>query len=194
MTPTLRTHGAKWLALLLGFGQFLITVAVIGTTVWLVVTFPVWFSGAPRLPLPVEVSVIPDSDFLTLEPGTSPFREYEMGRLEGELEVKFEGAWTQWIYIFFALQEFLLIMFILVFLQRIVASTATGEAFSRANAKRLRWVGGLLILESLFGPGAATLISKLTLHGVDTIGGTLSVNWFRDFAQGGLKQDQSLTI
>jgi hypothetical protein len=74
-------------------------------------------------------------------------------------------------------------------------------------------VGGLLILESLFGPGASILISKLTLHGVDTVGGTLTVNWFRDFAQGGfvsgwivlilsevfrqgaeMKQDQSLTI
>lgn len=213
MNRSKRTHGARWLAKLLGLGQILITITVAATAIWLLVTFPVWFPDAPRLALPVEVAVFPDGDFLSLKTETSPFQEYELKGLAGELEVKFSGAWTQWVFVFFGLLEFLLVLLILVFLRKIVSSIATGEAFSTTNAKRLRWVGGLLILEALFAPGASTLVSGMAIKGVETAGGELTVNWFRDFGQGGfftgwiililsevfrqgaeMKQDQSLTI
>jgi|GEM_PF-2662079 len=213
MTGTTRTHGARWLARLLSLGLILVAILAAASAAWLLVTLPVWFSGAPRLPLPIEVAISPDHEALTLEPGTSPFREYEIDRFRGDLKVKFEGAWTQWLFVFFALQEFILILLILMFLRKIVASIATGEAFSATNARRLRWVGGLIILEALFGPGASTLISWLAIKGLQTAGGELTVNWFRDFSQAGfvagwiililsevfrqgaeMKRDQSLTI
>lgn len=213
MSRTNRTHGARWLARLLGLGQLLIAITTAATAGWLLVTFPVWFSDPPRLELPVDMEIAPDTDLFPLEPGTSGVREMELNRLVGELDLKFENAWAQWVFIFLMLQEFLLILLILMFLQKIVASIATGEAFSRANAGRLRWVGGLLILEALFGPGASTLVSQMALRGIEAGGATLTVNWFREFGQGEfvsgwivlilsevfrqgteMKQDQSLTI
>lgn len=213
MTPTTRTHGARWLAKLLSLGQILVAILVAASAGWLLVTFPVWFADAPRLPLPIEVAVSPDHEILKLEQGTSPFREFEFDRFSGDLKVKFENAWTQWLFVFFALQEFVLVLLILMFLQKIVASIATGQAFSSTNAKRLRWVGGLMILEALFGPGASAMISGLAIKSLQTAGGEMTVNWFRDFAQGGfftgwvviilsevfrqgaeMKQDHSLTI
>jgi hypothetical protein len=213
MTRTTHTHGARWLAKLISLGQLVIAVLVAASAGWLLVTFPVWFADAPRIPLPVEVGISPDHEILTLEEGTSPFREFTFDRISGDLKVKFEGAWTQWLFVFFALQEFVLVLLILMFLQKIVASIATGEAFSAVNAKRLRWVGVLMIIEAIFGPGASAMISGLVIKNLQTVGGEVTVNWFRDFAQGGfftgwiililsevfrqgaeMKQDQSLTI
>ena len=54
MTRTNRTHGARWLARLLGLGQILIAIVIAAASAgWLLVTFPVWFRRCrPGLPLP----------------------------------------------------------------------------------------------------------------------------------------------
>ena len=184
MTRTNRTHGAKWLARILGLGQLLIAIVIAVTAGWLLVSFPVWFPDPPRLDLPMDMEISPDTGLLPLEPGSSGVRDLKMNRLVGELELKFESPWAQWIFIFLVLQEFVLILLVLMFMQKIVASIATGEAFSQANAGRLRWVGGLLILAALFGPGASTLVSQMALRGMEIGGASLTVNWFREFGQG----------
>lgn len=213
MKSTGSTHGARWLANLIGLGQIIIGAAAMGTVLWMLISFPVWWGDAPRIPLPVEVTIFAESDFLALESADSPFRTWELGRMSGELEVTFDSPWTQWAFVFLVLLEFVMVFLILHFLRKIVASISAGEAFSAANAGRLRWVGGLLILEAIFGLGAAIIVSKVALHGVDFTGGELTVSWFRDFSEGGffsgwiililsevfrqaaeMKREQSLTI
>jgi hypothetical protein len=213
MKKTNRTHGARWLAKLIGLGQIVIGAAVVGAALWMLITFPVWWGDAPRIPLPVDVGILAESDFLALESTDTPFRTWELGLMRGELEVTFASPWAQWAIVFLGLQEFVLVFLILHFLRKIVGSISAGEAFSAVNAGRLRWVGGLLILEAIFGPGAAVIVSKVALHGLDFTGGELTVNWFRDFGEGGfvsgwiilvlsevfrqgaeMKREQSLTI
>ena len=181
-----RAHGARWLARLLTIGKVIIGIAAAASLLWVIVTLPVWFESAPRLPLPVEVAISPDPDLITTGSDISPFQTSELIRVQGELEVEFRNAWAQWLYVFFAMQEFIIVFLILHFMSRIVGSIGRGEAFSAENAIRLRWVGGLMILESRFGPGASTLIAGAALRGVEFAGGTLSVDFFKEFGAGGL--------
>jgi len=208
-----RTHGARWLAMLIGLGQIVIGAAAAGAVLWMLISFPVWWGDAPRVPLPIEVGIRAESDFLALESTDTTFRTWELGRMNAKLEVTFASPWAQWAYLYLALLEFVLVFLILHFLRKIVGSISAGEAFSALNAGRLRWVGGLLILEAIFGPGAAVIVSKVALQSLDFIGGELTINWFRDFSEGGffsgwiililsevfrqgaeMKREQSLTI
>lgn len=213
MTRQNRTHGAGWLVRLLALGQIFMGFVLAATALWLLATLPVWWSDPPRLPLNIEVAINPETDFITLDLESSPFREYELGRITGELKVKLAGAWAQWIYLVFALLEIVLIFLILHFLRKIVRSVSTGEIFSGVNAKRLRWVGSLLIIESLFYGGASALITGMNIHDLNVTGSELTVHWFLEISHGGfisgwillilsevfrqgaeMKQDQSLTI
>lgn len=47
-------------------------------------------------------------------------REFTFERFSGDLKTRFEGAWTRWLFVYFALQEFVLVLLILMFLQKIV--------------------------------------------------------------------------
>lgn len=206
-------HGARRLTRLLGLGQIVVGAASLGALLWMAISFPVWWADAPRLPLPVEVAVQPAQDLLAANSTGNPFRSWDTARVAGEFEVEFVNPWAQWLYLLFALQEFVLAFLILHFLRRIVGSISRGEALSTANATRLRWIGFLMIIERAFAPGASVLVSKAALQGLDFTGGNLSVMWFRDFGWGGfmaawvvvvlsevfrqgaeLKREQSLTI
>jgi hypothetical protein len=212
MRNTNRTHGARWLAKLLGLGMILVGVAAVMTALMLLITLPIWWGDGPSLPIPVQVDISPDSGLLPLD-SDSLFTGSRMNRLRGDLMVHFSNPWAQTLFLWFALLQFVLLFLIIFFLGDIVGSISSGEAFSAANAKRLRWVGMLFIIEAIFGPGASALIAKVALHGIEFTGGELSVDWFMDFASGGfftggvililsevfrqgadMKREQSLTI
>ena len=181
-----RAHGARWLSGILGLGQILVGLAAVGALLWVLISFPVWWSDAPRIPLPVHVGLPSEPGLFDLDTAGGPFRSWDLDRVGGELEVEFANPWAQWLYFFFAVQEFVIVYIILLFLRRILGTVPLGEAFSADNAKRLRWVGALLILEALFGPGASTLIAGAALHGVESTGGSVDVNFFQEFGTGGL--------
>jgi hypothetical protein len=162
--------------------------------------------------VPVEVELSPDSGLLPFD-SDSPFTGSQMDRLTGDLDAQFANPWAHTAFLFFALQEFVIALFIVFFLGHIVGSISAGEAFSAANAKRLRWVGGLMILERLAAPGYSAIVSKIAMSGLDVPGATLRVSWFEDFGHGGIiagwivlilsevfrqgaemKREQSLTI
>ena len=181
-----RAHGARWLAGLLGLGQIRVGIAAVGALLWMLISFPVWWSDAPRLHLPVHIGIEPDPGGFALDASDGPFRTWDLDRIAGEMEVEFANPWAQWLFFFFAVQEFVIVFLVLHFLRKILGSVPAGEAFSTTNAKRLRWVGALLIIEALFGPGASTLIAGAALRGVEFAGGTLSVDFFKEFGAGGL--------
>lgn len=208
-----RTHGAGWLTKLIGLLQTLVLIALAACVLWLIISFPLWWGDAPRLALPLAVGITPAADLVTYADTADSLQHRELSRVRGDLTVKFANPWTQWIYIFCAVLEILLVFMITGILRRIVGSIAKGQAFSGMNARRLRWLGLLFITESVYGTGVSALLTSRVIKGMELNGGQLHVDWTSEvgqasfitgwiilvlsevFRQGAeLQTDQSLTV
>jgi hypothetical protein len=129
----------------------------------------------------VAVAIDPTTtDLLPAERVSDVLREVNVERIRGDLAVKLENPWSQWLYIFFGLQQIVIVLLVVTLLRKVVASVAHGEALSRANAKRLRWVGLLFLLEAVYAPGISSLLTGRLLDAVVVPGAKLLVDWGTD--------------
>jgi hypothetical protein len=175
------THGAGWLNGLLAVFQIGIGIIVVGVALWLVISLPLWWADAPRPMLPMAVAIDPTAtDLLPAESVTGVLREVSVERIRGDLAVQFASPWAQWLYIFFGLQQVVIVYLVVSLLRKVVASAARGVALSRENAKRLRWVGLLFLLEAVYAPGVSSLLTGRLLDDVAVPDAKLLVDWGSD--------------
>ncbi len=184
--PAGRTLGAQWLNILLAISQFVLLCILVFGVLWLVITVPVWFPGAPRIPLPLSVAVDPGSSLLEVAPDALPLDSVHIEDWRGDLEVRFTNPWHQWLYIFFGLQIVALVMFSLRYTRHFVAAVAEGRMLTLDNARRLRNAGILVIVASIYAPGAASLLSHWVITGVEAEGARLLVDWSGELRSGDL--------
>jgi hypothetical protein len=165
-------------------------VAVAGT-LWLVVSFPLWWSDAPRLGLPVPLAVAEDHEPIPL---TTDLGIIETTEWRGDLEVQFDDAWTQWVYTLVLLVQIFLAAMILDRLRRVVSAFARAEGLGRIPARDLRWAGGLMVLESVLTPAISALVSSLVLGHIASGEVPLGVDWSSGFSQHGFLAGWVLVI
>lgn len=213
MTRNDRTRGAGWLSRLLAALQGLVLLVAAAVALWLIISFPLWWYDAPRIPLPVPVAVAGHEELITLSDEAAGIGRIEFGRWRGELEIRFANAWAQWFYIVVGLGQILLVALILNRLRLATGAFARGEGLSRNTASHLRWAGALMIVEAIIAPGIAMSVSALVVNQLGVTGSSLMVDWLSEFGQHGLiggwvililseavrqgaelRDDQSLTI
>lgn len=183
MTRNQRTHGAGWLSRLLAVFQGLVLLIAAAAALWLVISFPLWWYDAPRIPLPVSVAVAGHEQLITLPPEAAGIGEIDTGRWRGDLEIRFANAWAQWFYVAVGLGQILLVALIFHYLRVATGSFARGEGLSRSTARSLRWAGGLMILEAIIAPGIAAIVSTLVVNQLSVAKGTLTMDWMSEFGQ-----------
>lgn len=172
-----KTQGANWLNALLGVSQFILLAILVFGGLWLLITLPVWRPDAPRIPLDMTLVVDPNSSLIEIAPAALPLDTARIVDWRGDLRLKFTNPWHQWLYLFFGLQVVALVMFSIRYIRHFVASVAEGKVLTRDNARLLRWAGILMILGSLYAPGASALLSHWVLPGVEAEGARLHVGW-----------------
>jgi len=204
-------HGARWLHRLLSLVYGCLACVVVALAVWLVVSFPLWWPGAPRLPLPGLVE-FPAAAWPVLDAAASP-AGVEIDAVHGIVKARFVDPWHQWAGLLLGAASLALMALAVGLLRLIVGSLAQGDVFSRANARRLRWLGALMLAESLATPLFAILLSRWIVAGLTAGGAPLGVDWGPEidgasfatawvvlilsevFRQGAdLRDDQTLTV
>jgi len=204
-------HGARWLHRLLSLVYGGLAILVAGLAVWLVVSFPLWWPGAPRLPLPGLVE-FPAAAWPVLDAAANS-GGFEIDAVHGVVTARFDNPWHQWVGLLLGAVSLALMALAAGLLRLIVGSLAQGDVFSRANARRLRWLGALLLVESFYTPLFAILLSRWIVAGRTAGGAPLGVDWGLEidgasfatawvvlilsevFRQGAdLRDDQTLTV
>ena len=206
-------HGAGWLARLLALATVAIGAVLIAGVLWLLVSCPLWWPGAPRLPLPATVELAADTPPAPDPAAATALSGIELRHLRADVEVRFASPWRQWLYVFFALQELALLVVALLLLRHVVDALVRGEVFTHANARRLRWLGLVLLVEAIYAPGISSALSRWLTGGLTFGGEPLLVDWrqatggtglaaawivlvlseaFRQGAE--LREEQSLTV
>jgi hypothetical protein len=185
------THGARPLSRLMAVLVGIVLAVAVATSIWLVVSFPLWWADAPRIGLPVGVSV--EGADLPIGLGS------ELGQIEaetwrGELEIELSNAWSQWFYTVVLLGQILLAALILNRLRRVVAAFSRGEGLHQDTARNLRWAGGLMVLESIVSPAIGATVSWLALQYTSASGVPLGVDWSSEFSQHGFLAGWVLVI
>lgn len=170
-------HGAGWLSRLLHLAGLALGAITVAALAWLLITLPLWWSAAPRLPLPavarLATTLAPPVDMA----GGGALQDVVVRHLDAELDLKFAGPWAQWLYLFFAVQELVLLTAALLLLRHIVDAVATDDAFGHANVRRLRWLGLVLLVEAMYAPGISSALSGWLLDDVTMGGAPLRVDW-----------------
>lgn len=185
------THGARPLGRLMSLLFFVVSLVALAGALWLVVSFPLWWSDAPRLGLPVPLAVAEDHEPLPL---TTDLGIIETAEWRADLEVQFADAWTQWGYTLVLLIQIFIAAMILDRLRRVVSAFARGEGLGRVPARDLRWAGGLMVLESVVTPAISALVSSLMLSHVVSGEVRLAVDWSSGFSQHGFLAGWLLVI
>lgn len=206
-------QGVRWLHRLLSLSYCLVVILAVVTAVWLLVSLPVWYPDAPRVPL-LGMVMVPAAAWPTLV--TAPdagVSELEIVEVHGILRARFENPWSHWVFLFIFSLGVGLCAVVLFLLLRIVGSIADRDVFTRANARRLRWLGLALVVEAVASPVAVYAMSRLAIGGVTVAGAPFAVDWKSEFdwtsfvgawivlilsevfRQGAdLRDDQSLTV
>jgi hypothetical protein len=171
------THGAGWLHRLLFILQSLLVVATVTLALWLLFSFPLLKPDPLRSSLPVVIDtggpVIEGTDNPLLE----GLRWASFRQSTRTAYVKFSDAWVQWWYLLIVDLAFVLSIWELNLVRRVVRSVASGDPFTAANARLLRIVGALLLLESVTTSGAERLFNEVILNGIFIDGGRVLVEW-----------------
>lgn len=179
-------HGAGWLARLLTLATAIVGTLLTAGLLWLLISCPLWWPGAPRLPLPATVELAA-GQAPAPDPATAAnLQGIELRHLRADVDVRFAGAWRQWLYVFFALQELALLVVAWLLLRHVVGDIARGEVFSRANASRLRWLGLVLLVEAIYAPGISSALSSWLTGDVTFGGEPLRIDWRQTFSSAGL--------
>ena len=179
-------HGAGWLARLLTLATAAIGALLVAGVLWLLVSCPLWWPGAPRLPLPAWVE-LPAAAAPTPDPATAAqLEDIALRHLRAEVELRFAGPWRQWLYVFFALQELALLVVALLLLRHVVSDLSRGNVFTHANARRLRWLGLVLLVEAIYAPGISSALSQWLTGGLTFAGEPLRIDWRQSLGGAGL--------
>lgn len=170
-------HGVNWLFKFTTFLHGFILFCLIVSVCWMVISFPIWGSGLPGIPLMPTVAINPTSELISIAPGDSPLSSLEIDSISADLKIGTNKPWIQWFYLCFIFQIFLLALLYIGLLRKMVGSIAAGEAFSLQNAKRLRWMGALTIFQAVYGPCVSLAFSHWALNKLTAHGGTLMMDW-----------------
>ncbi len=143
--------GAGWLYKLMVLIQGLSIIFLAIVAIWLIVSFPVWWSSAPRISLPINVELHPSAISISTTAENTTVLDFSTGRsFSGALNTKFSNPWAQWIYILIIGLQNTIAFFIIQKLRQIVGSIAEGLAFSHQNANRLQILGILFFCMAIF--------------------------------------------
>lgn len=213
MTLRSTLFGAGWL-----HGLLTVAIGITGLVGILFVFFllaylPVWTGTDSSRGLPASFK-LPESAWPVV--GSDMSRADAAVKLEsirGVLRGTAVSPWRHWFLLVSMLPGFASLLAMFVLLRRIVGSIRQGDVFAEANARRMRWLGLLLIAEAVIYPLWSIWTSQQILAGLTVGGMPLGVDWASEidptsfvsgwivlilseaFKQGArLRDDQSLTI
>lgn len=172
------THGAGWLYKLMWLIQSLSVAFLLFITVWLIISFPVWWSSAPRISLPLFVDLNPSGEMISVTPENTKILSFSPGEFKGELDIKFENAWAQWIYIVIIGLQNIVALMIIRELRQIVGSIHKGLAFSHENARRLRMLGLLIFCMAVCDSVLVAGFCRWAVGSFTSSGGGLGASYF----------------
>jgi len=180
-TSSQNTHGAGWLYKLMGLILGLSAAFLIIIALWLITSFPGWWSSAPRISLPLSVDFYPSEEMISLAPENTKISHCEVGRsFGGVVTAKFRSPWDQWIYILiFGLGKIILFLFVRE-LRRIVGSIAQGLAFSNQNARRFRKLSVLIFSRAAFDSVIVAGFTTWTMDSFVSSGRGMKASHFLD--------------
>ncbi len=170
-------HGGRWLLVIVRLCKVFIAILMASMTVYWLVCCPLWWSSAPRIPVYAPVGIdLADGSFVvtSAQPGV---QAVSLTRLQGELALDMVSPWLDWAYVIVFLVFLGLAFWILHLLERIVNDVLSGSALSRANARRLRLIGLMTVIESLITPLGSYLASLWAVNRVVLAAGELRPTW-----------------
>jgi len=181
MSRRKQAHGGRWLQRLITVMFMTTVLACILVAIFELVTFPLWWSGAPRPLINATVQLVPHgsgTSSLFVAEGAGSFVESAyIDNLHGRVNVHSVSPWWSWLFTMLAPVYLGLTLWILWLLDRVVSGIMSGTGFTYRNAVRLRTMGLLVVIESVASPAAEFIASIWLGRQVEVEGVSVLAAW-----------------